>query len=256
MLVWMVSAFAQSEAPSEGDPQAPSAEEASQTIEIAPAADLPSALDGLDQAHAEVKIAPVLGDWVAMPGNLVRGRPIVRPLLAMAVHERRMALRVGGALGHQWWTLTEGALQLGGESRLEITAPVGGSSGYRVELGTRAGPWLGPIGLRVGPLLRADRERWGEALLSRALLLGVGLDLSLLLGPLALTAGVEPAWSLLGDRAPAASGPLPGLGAEAAWRAGLGTTGKPAQLSLELIDRQTALGPIVETALTLRIRAF
>jgi hypothetical protein len=247
MIAWLMVARAEEPA------------EQPEPTEIPPAEELPSALDTLEQSHEEreeIALGEQLADWVSMPGSLVRGRMLARPLLGMAVHEQRVAMRVGGALGHQWWTMTEGTVQLGGESRLELLAPIGGATGYRLELGTRAGPWLGPVGLRVGPLLRVDRERWGEELLPTALLAGGGADLSLLLGPVVLMAGFEPVWMLAGERASATGGPLPALGAETTWRAGLGTTGQPVQFSLELADRQTALGSIVEAALSLRIRPF
>jgi hypothetical protein len=247
MIAWLTVARAEEPAPTE----------------IPPVEDLPSAIDTLDQSHNDVQgeregvaLTQQMADWVSLPGSLVRGRMLARPLLGVAAHDQRFALRVGGALGHQWWTMTESTVQLGGESRLELLVPMGGATGYRVELGTRAGPWLGPVGLRVGPLLRLDRERWGEELLSTALLVGGGADLSLLLGPVVLLAGVEPGWAVAGERPDALSGPLPALGTETAWRAGLGTTGQPVQFSLELTDRQTAVGPVIEASLSMRLRPF
>ena len=255
----MIAWFARlSLAQSPEEPPAPTPEDPPKpdTIEIAPAETLPSAIDTLQTAHEEVAIGPQLGDWDALPGALVRGRPMIKPLLTTAIYEGRVAVRGGFALGHQWWTMRDEGVQLGGESRLDFAAPIGSAKGYRAELSTKAGPWLGPVGVWVGPWLRADRELWGDDDLAPALLLGPSADLSLLLGPVVLSAGVEPGWRVAGDRARALSGPLPSLGAETAWRAGIGTTEAALQLSLDLVERQTAIGAITELGLTLRLRPF
>lgn len=225
-------------------------------VELAPADPVPSAVDGIDAAAGETEGAELLAaieDWVPLRDDRLRGKPFVRPVLGGSTHGGRAAVRVGAAVGHAWWTLADHAARLGGESALRLTAPVGGAAGWRVELGTQAGPWLGPVGLTVGPVLRAERERWDEEELGAALLGGGIADVSLDAGPVGVFVGVEPLAALAGGRAPAVGGPLPALGAETAWRAGVRFPIGPAQIGVELADRQTPIGSVVEAGFRLRL---
>ena len=90
---WAVAALA-----AEGDPEeAPEADPTEpEVIEItAPDEELGSAIDGIDEVHAEVKLGPQLEDWVPLPGNLVRGRFVVRPLLGGEAAQGRFAVTAG-----------------------------------------------------------------------------------------------------------------------------------------------------------------
>ncbi|MCB9683462.1 MAG: hypothetical protein H6738_19265 [Alphaproteobacteria bacterium] len=228
-------------------------------IEIsAPEEELGSAIEGIDDVHAEVKLGPQLEDWVPLPGNLVRGRFVVRPLLGAEGAQGRFAVTAGAALGHQWWTLGDGPVGAGGEELVRVSAPIGGLKGRRVDAEIVGGPWVGPIGLRVGPTLTWDRLDPGGDLpvLEDAVLVGGLVDLSAMLGPVVLTAGLQPAWVVGGERVGAdpEAVPLPVLGDETTWRAGVGLIGDHLELLLGAALRETAIGPIGEGTLGLRVR--
>lgn len=232
-------------------------------VEIEPAEPLPSALDDLDDAAREVELeAPELEDWVPLPGALLRGRWYAKPLLSwthLPGDEGGGAVRLGAALGHQWWTLDSLPVQVGGESRLEVTAPIGGARGRRIELNTVAGPWLGPVGVRLGPSLRWDRDAWFDgALLDNALAVGALGTLSVGAGPVRVYGGVEPAWLVAGTRSAAdpAEATLPVLGDETTWRAGLGWIDRPVNWTLEGALRETAAGSVLEVGLGVHFRPF
>ncbi len=157
-MIWWWAPIAQAE-PEE--PAEPEPVEEGREVEIAPAEALPSALDDLGTSHREVTLeeAPRLEDWVPRPGALLRGRWFAKPLLgytSLPGDTGGGGVRLGAALGHQWWTLDSQELQIGGESRVEVTAPIGGLRGRRVEMSTVAGPWLGP----VGPAARRAMASW------------------------------------------------------------------------------------------------
>jgi hypothetical protein len=145
-------------------------------------------------------------------------------------------------------------VQLGGETSARIGAPLGGATGYRLDLGSAHGPWLGPVGLRVGPALRVDREQWGEAELAAAALVGGSVDLAVDAGPLSLWTGVLPLWAL-GDARPEAQDPLlPVLGTETTWRLGASGTVGRIDLGLELATRGTAIGALTEATVNLGVK--
>lgn len=228
----------------------PAPTEPPETIEIEAPEPLPSALDDLGTSAAEVALDGGLPDWVPLPGNLVRGKLFVRPLLGVeALAGQPPSARLGAAVGHRWWTLDPKLVSIGGEERLEVSAPIGAERGRRVELAVAAGPWIGPVGVRLGPTARWDRADWGAGVvLDDALLVGAGLDLSVRGGPVAATVGVEPAWVVVGERAPAGS-----LADELAWRAGAGWLGHPVELLADGVLRETAAGAIVEGGLSVHV---
>ena len=87
---------------------------------------------------------------------------------------------------------------LGGETRLEALLPVGGAvQGGTVTLSSGVGPWLGPVGIQVGPVARLEQVTWSEAgvALPSALLLGGRGTLSADLGSrVQLYGGYEHTW--------------------------------------------------------------
>lgn len=254
---WLGLAWAGDEEPAPA-PSEPAPEP--EVIEISTDATLPSAIEAVDEVHEEVALGPQLEDWIPLPGNLVRGRWVIRPLLGAEVVEGAAAVRLGAAAGHQWWTLGEGTLRAGGEETLRFTAPVGAERGRRLDLAVAAGPWVGPVGLRVGPTVAWDRAEFRPGpdalLLDEALLVGGAVDLTLVAGPVALTAGVEPAVVVAGDRGGAdpAAVPLPVLGDETTWRAGVGLLGDHVELLLGAALRETAVGAVGEGTVGLRVR--
>lgn len=230
-------------------------------IEIdAPDEPLGSAVDSVEAAHDELRMEGQSADWIPLPGNLLRGRLVVRPLLGGEVADGAFAVRAGGAVGHQWWTLGVGKVAAGGEELVSLTAPIGAARGRRLGAQIVAGPWLGPVGLRLGPTLSWDRLEFrpsGDALLlDDAVLVGGVADLSAALGPVVASVGLEPTWIVSGDRDAADGGdvPLPVLGDETTWRAGLGWSGRNLELSFGVGLRETAIGAVGEGTLGLRVR--
>ncbi|MEQ1503794.1 MAG: hypothetical protein ABMB14_16255 [Myxococcota bacterium] len=203
---------------------------------------LPSAIDGLDAMRNQTEGAPD-----DLPMNLVRGRWFVRPVaeLALRVDEPGAAVWLGGAVGRGWFTTAPVPVQLGADVTLRAVAPVGAASGYRFELGAAAGPWLGPVSLRLGPLARADREIWATAALEPAVSIGGAADVTLAAGFVSAVVGVTPLWSVTGTQR-----------AETAVRGGLGVDLDKLVLTVQVADRWTAIGPIVEAGLGLQLRPF
>lgn len=207
-----------------------------------PATDpLPSALDTL---------APRSGG--AIDGNgfntregptaLVRSKLFARPHVGFAVADG-VALRLGGSVGHRWWTAPVLPVKGSGETALRISAPIGAARGYRIDLWSSHGPWLGPVGVRIGPALRYDREEWDEVL-PAALAFGGTADLSLDAGPLALTAGVLPLWPVMGPR----------TALDLTVRGGLRVAFEDLDLGVEVAHRSTEIGPIVDGTVSLGVR--
>jgi hypothetical protein len=251
---WFTVASAADDGPAPAPDPAP--------IELAPAEEeLPSALDGLDQAHTEtptgIDLEDVLPDWAPDTSKQrLRGQLFARPVLGgVVLPEDGWGLRVGGALGHRMWTMKPGAVSFGTEERVSLTAPIGGAKGYAADASILVGPWLGPVGLRVGPVARLDRWNWGDGVvLDDALGVGVLGDVSVVLGKAVVTAGVSPTWLLTGDRGPASDVFLLGLGDETSWRGGVGWIGRPLQWSLDLEARDTAVGTLWSGGLALQLR--
>lgn len=219
---------------------------------------LPSALDGLEAARdetPELALDALLPDWVPVTKERLRGQLFVRPLAALVVlPSEGTAVRLGGAVGHRWWTLKPSTVDWGGEERGWVAAPVGGVSGYGVGGQVVGGPWIGPVGLRVGPTLRADRADFGDGVVLRgATAVGASADLALALGSLTVTGGAEPAWLVSGDRTPAADG---APGDEWTWRAGFGWQGRPLQWALDGEARATAVGTVWSGGLSLQVRLW
>ena len=158
------------------------------TITLTPAEDLDSALDHFDDAIEDTEgmpaeLAEVLEeamDTVAilerLPAGLVaprmRGRFFLRPTLSLGGLDQHSAVRLGIAGGHRWWRISDSTLALAGETRLAADAPLSGASGGALALTSLAGPWIGPIGLRIGPAVRYERADYGEATLDAALTAG------------------------------------------------------------------------------------
>lgn len=257
MLGWWTVAAAQEVAPEPDPEQGPEADPEGPIV-IAPLDEvLPSAIDSVETVREETKGDPgAMALATGLAGGLVRGKLFVRPVAGLAAHEGAAAVWLGGAVGHTWWTIEELPIQIGGETSLRASAPVGGARGYRLELATTAGPWLGPVGIRLGPALRIDREAWGADVLLPAASLGGSVDLSLDLGPFAVLAGVQPLWDLSDVRTPDPTGRWPAIGTDTAFRAGVAASVPLADLTAEVVDRVTPIGPVVEINLGLRLRLF
>lgn len=258
LLLLVASALAQEAEETETDP----AEESDpERVELEVEDDLGSALDDFGAVQLDGDEGS-LEDFAVLTGGLVRGRWYGKPLLSvshLSADDPRTAVRLGAALGHQWWILGEQTLQIGGDTVLEATAPVGGASGHRVALSSVVGPWLGPVGLRLGPGLRWDRTDWGDGgVLDTGLGLGPRLSATAALGQLRPSVGLAADWFVAGARTPAdpATATLPVLGHETTWSAGLAWLGRPVAISLQGDWRETAVGPVIDVGLGLHLRPF
>ncbi len=238
----------EAEAPSEEAEEAPEPE-----VLLIPAYNLSAGLTTLESAKTDddTTLEDVLGeeamarlegiDWEA-PTALVRGRWYARPVLSLDGLDHGdtspFAVRGGIALGRMWFTTGALPLQAGADVGVRATAPVGRATGYRVEAHGLVGPWLGSVGLRVGPTVRADRTAWRpkgeELLLDDAVLVGGRTVVAFDLGSVSPYVDVEPAWAVAGTRQAAASPALlPTLGTETRYGFGVTLQG-PAHLGRSL----------------------
>ncbi|MEZ4235407.1 MAG: hypothetical protein R3F59_04450 [Myxococcota bacterium] len=191
--------------------------------------------------------------------TLVRSRFSVHPLATWTsvLGGHGSALWLGAGLGHQLFPVDEVPLHLGLDTRLEVTAPVGGASGLRVDLRSALCPWFGRLGLSLGPTLRVDREIWalGQEVPLGVLLgaeLGVVVDAGLVQPRLA----VAPAGIVAGAPRDPRDPVLPTLLDQTTWRAGLGFDLHPLQVGLEAALRESSAGPTLEAGVALHLLAF
>ena len=178
-MIFLLSALAhaQDDSPAEEAP----AEEAPRTFLLNAEGELESALNhfeaGVEDTEAmPVEIREMLRGSSTLPAGLIaprlRGRLFLRPTLSYGGLDRSTSSRLGIAGGHRWFQLTEGEFSLAGETRLSADIPLAGVGGSAVSLSTLAGPWIGPVGLRIGPILRYEQARYEDATLDPALLVG------------------------------------------------------------------------------------
>jgi len=239
---------------------------APEVIEI-PAYQLGGGLEGFE-AEAEAYAAKGEGaelerlvDW-AGPPVMLRGRWYVRPILAwtqlQGLQSGSAGVRLGAAAGRQWFTTGDRAVQGGAAFDVRLTAPLGGVTGYRVHTALTAGPWLGPVGLRVGPTARVERSTWasGTLVLDSAVQVGGKATLALDLGRLKPYAEVEPVWDVTGVRpeASAVTATLPVIGTDTTWRAGLGWHTGWVVWSAHGAWRETALGRMLDIGIGIHLR--
>ncbi|MFT5684904.1 MAG: hypothetical protein ACI8RZ_005849, partial [Myxococcota bacterium] len=167
--------------PPEDDPPAEADAPARRTFILNPEGELESALEGFEAGVEDTEamseeVEAMLEEALALsplPAGLVatrlRGRFFLRPTLSYGGLDGHTAARLGIAGGHRWFRLSESTLALAGETRLSADVPLAGAGGSAVSLSTLAGPWIGPVGLRIGPILRYERADYGEAMLDPAL---------------------------------------------------------------------------------------
>jgi hypothetical protein len=213
---------------------------------------LGSALDDFAEKAQEVREDDParLDDWLGLNRPvLFRGRWFAKPLLSWANLEGKNAVRPGIAVGHQWFPVSELPIQLAGETRLSLAAPVGGAKGRSIELTSVLGPWLGPIGVRVGPALRWDKWQSDAASLSDALALGARATLAVDAEIIHPWVGVEPVWLVAGQR----DAWTPGIG-ELSFLGGLNYAMKAAELGLQGTWRETSAGRWLDVAFTVHVR--
>lgn len=287
MLALVIGAFAQEPAASEPTASEPAASEpaaseptASEPEVFEPAASepevfeipafehaLPSAtrrLSELGADDAEVAAAlEALGldpDAFDRPA-LVRGAWFVRPRLAWHQLVRDgddgSAMRLGLSAGRRWWTMEALPVQVAADLGVRATAPVGQGVGRRLEAVGHVGPWLGPVRVELGAVLRWERERWfGKTVeLADAWMLGPEIGLGVDARWLRLGISVAPTWRVAGDRAPARDGSpvLPTLGDETTWSAAVGVPLSPIGFTVDASWRDTVIGGGLEVGLSLHV---
>lgn len=256
-----LSAWAEPEPQPASEPE--SASESPRTIEL----DIPedvggSALEGLDE-DARDEASGGFPLPLQLPQVPIRGRFTARPMIQAALLTGRedrtfWGSRVGVAVSHRYWRLSDATVQWGGHTELQALFPIGGFDGRRVQLSSTFGPWIGPVGLALGAVVRSDRVQWrnADALLPDTLALGGRADLSVQLGEWRATAGFESAWLVAGNRPPADPdrATLPVVGDETAYRLGVGRQGNRIFVGLRGLWRETAIGAEVDVGLQFGLR--
>ena len=287
---WLVAALAQDTAPD--DDEAPTSDEAVDETEeaveeaeppppaeppavlVIPAYNLETGLGTLETAAAEEAstdgaklaedaLARLEGiDWEG-PASMLRGRWYAKPVLTLdhlAVDDASaFGVRAGAAVGRMWFTTGALPVQGGADVGLHASAPIGRAVGYRFHAHGLVGPWLGPVGLRVGPTVRADRTRWTvdgtDQVLDDAVLVGGRAVLAFDVGSLAPYVSVEPAWTVAGTRSAPVDPPvLPAIGTETRYGAGLTVHATLLLLGLHVHRTETAVGGIHQVGASIGIR--
>ena len=215
-----------------------------------PSVELTPGLAGF--AATDVNGSPTLDDvaWTQAE-SFLRGRWYVRPVAGYERFEGASAVRVGASGGRMWFTTGGLPIQGGADIGVAATGSVGAAAGGRLHAHATAGPWLGPIGLRLGPTLRWDRQSWTDSVdtLEAALLVGARATLSLDVGPVAPYVSVEPSWVAAGDRAGAPVSDETWLGAGVSCQLGWLTAGA------HVTRLTTSIGDIFGAGLSVAIRA-
>ena len=215
--------------------------------------DLGSALDDFDeraQRYGE-ESQETLGDaaWRGLRPQLFRGRWFIKPVVAWSSLQGQWAVPMGLAGGHQWFPASESPLQWTGETRLDATAPVGKMQGHHLQLTSTAGPWLGPIGIRLGPTVRHDRWENEAASLPSAFSAGARVTLGLDAGLIKPWVGIEPVWLINSQRTAWSEG----IG-ELGILGGVQLAGNSLHYGLTGSLRQTSAGPLTQVAFTVHVR--
>lgn len=212
------------------------AQEEPPVIELPSVEPLPSVLEDFDEAEQP----------------LIRTQFGLRPELGLTFiteEQSRFASRLGVTFEHQWWTVKTKGVGWIGSTQLMATGLIGKLKGYEFELSSVAGPWLGPINLRVGPNFRGDRlfDKPTERLLNPAFLIGFRAGFTLDTEYFTLWAHGVPMWGVAGNRQP---GPLKGV-TEFDLETGLAIRSTVAQLirlqtGVKVRTRWTAMGPLFD----------
>ncbi|TNE88365.1 MAG: hypothetical protein EP330_14875 [Deltaproteobacteria bacterium] len=215
--------------------------------------DLGSALDDFDDKSARYREEDPdrLDDaaWRGLRPQLFRGRWFIKPVLAWASLQGKAAVPLGIAVGHQWFPASDHPLQISGETRLDLTFPVGAAKGRSLELASTAGPWVGPVGLRFGPVARFDRWESDAALLDDAFAMGLRATAGLDAKYVKPWVGIEPVWLLSGPREAWSAG----IG-ELSYLAGVQYAARMAHFGFAGSMRQTSVGNLYRIAFTVHVR--
>jgi hypothetical protein len=209
-------------------------------IELEPAPDLPSAIDAIVDPDA---VEQLDGESAPAAAAKFRARWYLRPRLAVTVLDEAWHPDLGITAGHQWWRFTDAPVVPTGETQVTATLPLG-EPGYDVSLDVLAGAWaFDRVGLLIGPVLVADRIRWDDAYVDRAVALGPSARLALQGRFVTPWVDVAPQWTVGGDRPPLA---------DAAWDSFRGRVGvlfgRRLQLRVDASHTATGSGAVREAS--------
>ncbi|MCB9665453.1 MAG: hypothetical protein H6732_15175 [Alphaproteobacteria bacterium] len=191
--------------------------------------------------------------------TLLRSRVGVRPELGLVLATDQQVdagARLGGTIAVHWWTVPQKGLRWSGETLAGAAGLVGGVQGWDAEVSSTVGPWLGPVSLRLGPVLRGDSTGSPNRTtnLPDAFLVGFKGTMTVDADHVVFQAGATPVWAVAGTRA---AGPAPGVTeldvhGSLSFRARLGPLIK-LQVGVGSTTRLTAIGPLVDLHLLLHL---
>lgn len=225
---------ARADEPAEEPAEEPAASSNDGWLDLSVPVDFGSALDSALEttlpatAEADLAEATLVTEPPSDPPQLLRGRFGLRPYLGLTGLDGTWGGAAGLTVSHQWWPLRERVLRPAGQSELRGCLPFGPVSGWDLRLDSTHGAWLGPVGLLLGPSLRAGALRAEAASAPVALTLGPQARLAVRAGPLTPWAALTPAWLLAGERGDLLDAPWD----ELTTTAGLALDGKPLGLRL------------------------
>ncbi|MFK7929685.1 MAG: hypothetical protein AB8H79_15945 [Myxococcota bacterium] len=264
------------EPPAEADPEpsdsdedetepAPATPAPRRVIQLAPTEPIPSALDDLEELAKQATDPEDREFWKSALelkklsiGSPVRGMWFGRPRIAAGWASPtggnlRGGVTLGGVVGHRWWPVRQPKrLEWGGESLLWAEGHVGGLKGATLGLSSTAGPWLGPIGISLGPRFDLTRYVVDGAIAPTAPMLGGQANVAVDAGSVMAWVGIAPMWSLNKSRLDGV-GPLPTLGTETEWSGGVSVDFGTLQPRVHATYRSTSLGPVGTIGLGIQI---
>lgn len=233
-------------APAPGEPLDSDGQEEGDVIYLPPPEPLPSVMEAYD-----AEPAPMLGNRFGL-------RPVIGLVLTTEPGTQAGA-RLGANVVHHWWTVPkqERAITFSGETTVGASGVVGSVRGWEAELSSVAGPWFGPVSVRLGPVFRGDRVRRlaNTDYLPDAFLIGFRGVVTADVDVVTVWAGVAPTWRVAGVRDPS---PLtPGV---TDLETTIGAAGRfdirrvfHLQAGAASRVRLTAIGPVVDLTLVLHL---
>jgi len=212
---------------------------------------VPSALDD----PATLRAGEVPDELRSLTRLPRRSTAFVRPRLTGTLHggdKVRIGVGLGATLGQRWWSLEPHAVSWSGENRLVLEGVVGSLGGWRAQAAASMGPWIGRLGVRLGPTVEVSRLRAGEEQLDPTLLVGGELTVAADLDRVYPWIGLGTAWDVLGERE-RGTGAL-AIGTETEFIGGLAVQWGWVQPRVEVQARVTEIGPLTTALIGVQLR--